>query len=84
VRNPRPEDVVLEATVNIHTKECKWFPVCPMKRFYEARKLSEKWIKQYCKGDWNTCIRYHLEERGEMHPDWMLPDGTIDEDLRQF
>ena len=55
-----------------------------MKRFYEAGKLNKIWIEQYCKGDWNTCIRYHLEERGEPHPDWMLPDGTIDEDLRQF
>lgn len=64
--------------------ECKWFLVCPMKWFYEAGILPEKWIDQYCKGDWETCVRYHMEERGEPHPDWMLPDGTIDEDRHQF
>jgi hypothetical protein len=25
-----------------------------------------------------------MEERGELHPDWMLPDGSIDERLRNF
>ena len=63
------------------TKECKWYPVCPMKQFYEGGKLDKKWIEQYCKGDWKNCVRYHKEERGEPHSDWMLPDGSIDEEL---
>ncbi len=58
-------------------KECKWFSVCPMKRFYEQGKLDKKWIEKYCKGDWSSCVRYRMEERGEYHPDSMLPDGTI-------
>jgi len=40
------EDVVLETTVNIHMQECKWFPVCPMKRFYKAGNLNRIWIYQ--------------------------------------
>lgn len=63
-------------------KECKWFPLCPMKRYYEKGKLPKKWIDRYCRGDWQSCKRYHMEERSEPHPDWMLPDGTIDEGLR--
>ena len=62
-------------------EDCKWYPMCPMKRFYEEGKLDKKWIELYCKGDWESCIRYQMEERGEPHPDWMLPDGTLDEKL---
>ena len=64
--------------------ECKWFPACPMKYYYEEGKLDKKWIELYCKGDWQRCIRYQMEERGDPHPDWMLPDGTIDERLQKF
>lgn len=63
-------------------KECKWYPVCPMKYFYEAGKLDEKWINNYCHGNWLKCIRYQLEETGQYHPDSMLPDGSIDENLK--
>jgi DNA polymerase len=61
--------------------ECKWYQVCPMKRFYEAGKLSFEWISRYCRGDWESCVRFQMEEKGEYHPDWMLPDGNIDEEL---
>ena len=47
-------------------------------------KLDKKWIELYCKGDWESCIRYQMEERGEPHPDWMLPDGSIDERLHKL
>jgi uracil-DNA glycosylase family 4 len=63
--------------------ECKWYPVCPMKRFYENGLLDRSWIELYCKGDWKSCIRYKMEEKGEYHPDWMLPDGSIDTKLKQ-
>lgn len=54
-----------------------------MKRYYEKGKIDEKWIKNYCKGDWSNCVRFKKEERGEYHPDWMLPDGTIDDSLKE-
>jgi uracil-DNA glycosylase len=63
--------------------DCKWFSVCPMKRLYEQGKIDIKWIDHYCKGDWKSCIRYKMAERREPHPDWMLPDGSIDENLRK-
>lgn len=62
--------------------ECKWYPCCPLKRYYETGKLGKKWVELYCRGDWESCVRYHMEERGEPHPDWMMPDGSIDESLR--
>jgi len=68
--------------LKVLSKDCKWYPLCPMKRFYEKGNLDKKWIELYCKGDWESCIRYQMEEKGLPHPDWMLPDGTIDEYLR--
>jgi len=62
-------------------RKCKWYPVCPMKHFYESGKLDAKWVDGYCQGDWKACVRYQMEERGDPHPDNMLPDGTIDEHL---
>ena len=63
-------------------KTCKWYVVCPMKRFYEEGKLDEKWIRKYCMGDYKSCVRYQMEEKGMPHPDNMLPDGSIDENLK--
>jgi hypothetical protein len=52
-----------------------------MKYFYEAGKLDRKWIEDYCHGNWRACIRYQMEEKGEPHPDNMLPNGQIDNSL---
>ena len=61
--------------------ECPWFPVCPMNYFRAEGKLSDEQIDTYCKGDWIACKRYEMEQKGIYHPDNMLPDGTIDENL---
>lgn len=42
--------------------DCKWYPMCPLKRFYEEGNLNKKWIEMYCKGDWESCIRFKMEE----------------------
>ena len=62
--------------------ECKWYYCCPMKRFYEQGKLDERWVRDYCRGDWSKCVRYYMEENQQPHPDRMLPDGTLDETLK--
>jgi len=64
--------------------ECKWYPVCPMKRYFEEGKLNGRWIELYCKSNWSSCVRYKMEENNRYHPDWMLPDGTIDERLKDY
>jgi hypothetical protein len=53
-----------------------------MKRFYEKGILDEKWVKNYCFVDSDKCVRKKLEEKGIPHSDNMLPDGTIDENLK--
>ena len=53
-----------------------------MKYFYEEKRLEPKWIEKFCKGDWKRCVRYKMEEKGEYHPDCMLPDGSLDNNLK--
>jgi hypothetical protein len=62
--------------------ECKWYVCCPMKEYYEKGLLEAHWVHEYCFGKFNECSRYYLEEKGEWHPNWMLPDGSLDERLR--
>ena len=64
------------------SKECKWWCCCPMRYYYEKGQLPEHYIRDYCFGDHLKCIRFQMEESGKYHPDNMLPDGTIDKDLK--
>jgi len=63
-------------------KTCKWYPVCPMKWFFENGQLEKKWVDDYCFSDWEKCVRYKMEEDNVYHPDNMKPDGSIDPDLK--
>ena len=83
--NPSYESDTIEKykKLQILLHDCKWFSVCPLKRFYEAGRLEREWIELYCKGDWKNCVRYEMEELGNDHPDWMLPDGRLDEQLKK-
>ncbi|MFW6113469.1 MAG: uracil-DNA glycosylase family protein, partial [Actinomycetota bacterium] len=63
--------------LGVLVRECKWFPVCPLRMNYERGLLDVGWIERYCRGDWESCVRYEMEERGEPHSDYMLPDGSI-------
>ncbi len=62
-------------------RPCKWMCCCPMVNFYEKGQLERKWIELYCKGDWESCVRYQMEERGEYHKDCMRQDGKIIREL---
>ena len=62
---------------------CKWYSVCPLRKFEEEGKLDRIWAQNYCRSDsnWKNCKRYQLEEKGRYHPDNMLPNGKIDNEL---
>lgn len=62
-------------------KQCKWYLVCPINYYTKEGKIPDVWIKKYCLVGNKDCIRYQMEESGKYHPDNMLPDGTIDENL---
>jgi hypothetical protein len=52
-----------------------------MKRYHEEGRIDGKWVENFCHGRWARCVRFQMVEHGEPHPDWMLPDGTLDESL---
>jgi uracil-DNA glycosylase family 4 len=78
----KPKTLEKYRKLKVLSRECEWFPACPMKRFFHTGQLERHWIELYCKGDWERCVRYQMEERGEFHPDRMLPDGSLDERLQ--
>ena len=55
--------------------------MCPIKYFVDHGLLDEKWVNEYCLVGNKECIRYQMEESGHYHPDNMLPNGEIKEDL---
>jgi len=61
---------------------CKWYYSCPIKYFTDEGNLERFWVENYCLVGNKDCIRYQMEESGKFHPDNMLPNGEIREDLR--
>ncbi|KAA0004473.1 MAG: uracil-DNA glycosylase [Thermoplasmata archaeon] len=63
---------------------CKWYELCPIKKFTDEGLLESRWVEEYCKkkDGYKRCERYRLEEKGVYHSDYMLPDGKIDENLK--
>ena len=55
-----------------------------MKRAYDQGLLDKKWIEDYCWNGGEGCIRKRrFEGEGYVSPDYVLPDGTVDENLRK-
>lgn len=63
-------------------KICKWYSVCPMKRFYEQGKLDKKWVEDYCFRNGENCKRLEAFQKGIPHSDYMLPNDKVDESLK--
>jgi len=60
---------------------CKWYDVCPLRRFESQGRLTAEWAERYCRRNWKDCRRYQLEEQGVSHPDHLMPDGSLDHRL---
>ena len=63
-------------------KTCKWYFCCPIKFFVEEGKLDKKWVENYCLIENKEYVRYKMEEKNIPHPDNLLPDGNIKDDLK--
>jgi hypothetical protein len=65
---------------------CKWYNLCPLRRFEKQGKLAQSWAHNFCKSNnnWQNCKRYQLEEKGIYHPDNMLPTGEIDDSIEIY
>jgi hypothetical protein len=66
--------------------KCKWYnSTSGMKRAYDAGMLEKKWIDDYCLNGGENCIRKkRYEEEGYVSPDYVLPNGEIDEKLKAW
>jgi uracil-DNA glycosylase len=62
--------------------KCKWYSLCPMRKYFMSGRILRFWVELYCHGDWQNCRRFQMEKNGESHPDNMMPDGTIDDGLK--
>ena len=62
-------------------KVCKWYSCCPIKFYVEQGKLERKWIENYCLVGNKDCVRYKMEENGIYHPNNLLPNGELRENL---
>lgn len=67
---------------NKKIKPCKWYYSCPIVEYTEQGKLDRYWIENYCLVGNKNCLRYQMEEKRKFHPNNMLPNGEIREDLR--
>jgi hypothetical protein len=65
---------------------CRWYnETSGMKRAYERGLLDKKWIEEYCLNGGKDCIRKRrFEGEGYVSPDYVLPDGTVDENLKKL
>jgi len=65
---------------------CRWYDsTSGMKRAYDSGMLDKKWIDEYCMNGGQGCVRKkRFEEEGYVSPDYVLPDGTVDEDLKKW
>lgn len=67
---------------NKKIRPCKWYDSCPIVRYAKEGRLDRYWMENYCLISNKNCIRYQMEEKGEYHPDNMLPNGKVGEDLK--
>ncbi len=65
---------------------CRWWDeTSGIKRAYDAGKLDKKWIEDYCFNGGKNCVRkQRWENEGYISPDWVLPDGTEDETVKEW
>ena len=65
---------------------CRWYnETSGMKRARDVGLLDKKWIEEYCFNGGKGCVRKKkFEEEGYVSPDYVLPNGTIDEKLKKW
>ncbi|MDI9367760.1 hypothetical protein [Mesotoga sp.] len=62
-------------------ESCINYHECPVVKAYEQGKIDGEWIRMYCEGNWKECARFQLDEIIGYSPDFVLPDGSVEERL---
>jgi DNA polymerase len=66
--------------LGVLSRPCKWYPFCPMKGFGKRGELDREWIELFCKGDWERCFIYQMQEHGEDCPDSRFHNANTGQD----
>ncbi|NDJ75675.1 MAG: hypothetical protein GYB65_05405 [Chloroflexi bacterium] len=53
-------------------EKCKFMDGCPIVQYF-GRQGWEKYIEQYCSGDYRTCQRFQVQHSGQPAPTHLLP-----------
>ena len=64
---------------------CKWYNTTSgVKRAYDLGLVDKKWVENYCWKGGKGCVRKkRFEEEGYVSPDYVLPDGSVSEDIKR-
>jgi len=64
---------------------CRWYnETSGVKRAYALGLIDKKWVQDYCWAGGRGCLRKkRFEEEGYVSPDYVLPDGTISEKVKE-
>ena len=67
------------------TNICPWYnESSAMKRAYDKGFIDRKWVENYCWNEGKNCIRKkRFEKEGYVSPDYVMPDGTVNEKLKK-
>jgi len=65
---------------------CVWYNESSgVKRAYDLGLIDRKWVENYCWKGGEGCVRKkRFEEEGYVSPDYVLPDGTISERVKEY
>jgi len=64
---------------------CVWYnETSGVKRAYDLGLIDLKWVENYCWNGGKDCVRKRrFEEEGHVSPDYVLPDGTISQRVKE-
>ena len=84
--HPVIEAAVRKNAMKIRKNVCRWYDeTSGMKRAYDRGLIDKKWVEDYCWNGGSGCVRKRrFEEEGYVSPDYVLPDGKIDEKLKKL
>ena len=67
-------------------RRCRWYnETSGVKRAADRGLIDKHWVEDYCLQGGKNCIRkQRFENEGYVSPDSVLPDGTVDENVKEW
>jgi len=67
-------------------ERCRWYnETSGVKRAYDLGLIDKHWVEDYCFNGGKDCVRKRrFEEEGYISPDYILPDGSTSEKVKEY